>query len=151
MALRIHKSGFTLIELMVVVIIMMALLGLTLVNYSSFNDSQKVKQTAMTLKSDLQMARASATSGKKPAACDGELFEGYEVSFTATTYSIAPKCSTVGVISAEKIDVTLPSGISFSPTPSTFLYYPLIRGMSATTPSVTVTDGENTATVNLYE
>jgi len=139
---RARAEGFTLIEMIVAVTIMLVLLGITIIGYTSYNDRQKVKQAALTLKSDLRMARTNATSGKKPLSCNAfdETFTGYKVIFTLSSYTVVPLCS-LGEITEEKVEVTLPSGVSFDPVPYTFTYYPLIKGVSTPPSTICLTTG----------
>ena len=134
----IRITGFTLIELIVVVIIMMALLGFSLVNYSSYNDSQRLKQAALTLKSDLQLTRTNASSGKKPLECyySGDAFLGYTVDFLLSSYTVTPLCENQTL--QPESTVTLPDGIVFSDPvpPFTVTYLPLTQGISEDSPHV---------------
>jgi prepilin-type N-terminal cleavage/methylation domain-containing protein len=142
------KQGFTLIELIVAVTIMMVLLSVTIVGFSSYNQKQRVKQAALSLKSDLHMARTNATSGKKPISCTSdETFEGYDVSFTTSSYSVAPSCSSTGQVDVET--VVLPTGVTFDPIPSFFTYYPLTQGASTPPSQIILTDGINVVPLTL--
>ena len=139
-------EGFTLIEMIIAVVIMMLLLGLTLVGYASYNDKQKVKQAALTLKSDLRMARTNATSGKKPQSCSvTDTFKGYKVSFLSSSYTIVPQCSSGDVV-GESVTVNLPITVTFFPVPSSFVYYPLTQGVSSGQ-SIVLTNGSTSVTL----
>ena len=64
-------KGFTLVELIVAICIAMIVTGLILVNYNTYNDKQRVKQAAYTLKNDLRYIETKASSGEKPqSGCD---------------------------------------------------------------------------------
>ena len=134
-------QGFTLIELMITVSIMLVLFGLTLASYTSYSDKQRIRQTSVTLKADLHLARTNAMSGKKPITCTGlqEVFEGYKVTFYVTSYSIVPQCRTGNDVidkTEEKVDVFFPSGVTLTMTghslPFSYTYYPLTKGTSLT-------------------
>jgi len=157
MALKIHSEGFTLIELMVAITIMGVLMGATVVRYATYNDKQLVKQAALTLKSDLQMARTNAISGNKPIVCNAapggvlEVFLGYQVSFTVSSYTITPKCSVTVSPVSENILVSLPEGITFSPIPSpaSYIYLPLTKGITAAPSQVILTNGTDSVTLTI--
>jgi len=133
MSKRKEATGFSLIEMIISVVILLLLLGLTLVGYGSYNEKHKVKQAALTLKSNLRMARMNAISGKKPSSCvtQGDMFEGYAVSFTQSSYTVVPRCHLSEEIIGEKVAVNLPTPITFSPVPSSFVYYPVTQGVSS--------------------
>jgi len=143
------SKGFTLIEMIIAVTIMMLLLAGTIAGYSSYNDKQKLKQTGLTLKSNLRMARTNAMSGKKPVTClTGDSLMGYTMSFTDSTYTVTPTCSS-GPVPADASVVALPDGINFSPVPSNFIYKPLTQGVSGSPTSVILTDGTNSLTLTI--
>ena len=144
------KQGFTLIEMIISITIMLLLLGVTIVGYTSYNDKQKVKQAASALKSDLRMARTNATSGKKPLSCTAqETFVGYEIIFASSFYSMTPRCSDSGLIVSERNTIALPPGVSFDPIPSSFTYYSLMRGVSTPPGQIILTDGINSITLSV--
>jgi type II secretory pathway pseudopilin PulG len=154
------EKGFTLIETIISVSIMMLLLGYALVGYTSYNEQQKVKQTALTLTSDLRMARTNAESGKRPTAGEGclagDIFGGYQVTFDASSYSIVPLCGLEGdtEVGDAKITVTLPPGITIFPIPDdppSFIYYPLTQGISKAPGFVTLTNGSFSVNVPVDE
>jgi prepilin-type N-terminal cleavage/methylation domain-containing protein len=120
--------GFTLIEIIVSVALLLVLSGLFMANYSGFNNSQAVKQTASTLVRNLQAVRTKAATGTKPAGCD--TLVGYIVKFPdSSTYTAQALCQTgaVGGINT----YALPTGVTFSPVPSSVTFYALDRGASA--------------------
>lgn len=115
-------SGFTLIELIIVISVILVISITTLLNYNSYTDKQRVKQAGLTLRSDLRLAQTKAISGQKPFLCDETtILEGYTVSFSTVCgssgcYTIQPRCSTAGVTvdtTNETTTVYLPSGINF--------------------------------------
>jgi len=148
MSKRRESTGFTLIEMIISVVILLLLLGLTLVGYASYNEKHKVKQAALTLKSDLRMARMNAISGNKPSSCvaQGDTFEGYTVSFTESSYTVVPRCHLSNEITGEKVVVDLPLPVIFSPVPSSFVYYPVTQGVSSGQ-SIILTSGSTSVTL----
>jgi len=131
-------NGFTLIEIIVTVTIIMLLSGFAVVRYTEYNNRQRVKQSALDLKSNLRFAQQKAVSGQKPVTSVAvpqpcTTLEGYEVRFTETSYTVGPTC-TEGTSYSEDITIPLPVGITIAePTPDPIVFYPLNRGVSLTT------------------
>lgn len=118
-------NGFTLIELLVVVAIIMVVTGGVIVNYTAYNDAQKVRQGALTVKNNLRFAQSRAYNGEKPASgCT--VLAGYRVTFAARSYATQAQCSE-GLAGSEQT-VMLESGLSFSPVPDDILFRVLSRG-----------------------
>lgn len=121
-------SGFTLIEIIVSVTILLLLSGLFIANYNGFSNSQTVKQAASDLITNLRSVRTNASAGVKPSECDTLI--GYRVVFTATTYTAQALCLAGSVGTPNSY--TLPTGVTFpSPTPGPITFYALNRGASA--------------------
>lgn len=148
--LQIHKNriyGYTLFELIVSIGIISMVFGLAVAAYNTFNKRERLRQTGLTLKSNLRFAQTKALSAEKPSTgCT--TFMGMRVSFTASTYTIDHMCSE-GVVGSS-ISVTLPTDITFSPIPTTFTYLPLSRTMSlATGQTVVLTNAVASYTLTL--
>ena len=123
-----RRSGFTLIELIVSIAILLLLSSLFIANYNGFNSAQVVRQSRADFMTNLQAVRTNAADGVKPAGCDTLI--GYIVKFpSAATYTAQALCE-----SGEIEDIhtyTLPSGVTFSPAPTAITFYALNRGASA--------------------
>lgn len=63
-------DGFTLIELIVAVAIMMLLLGTGLISYLQFNDRQSLITVGEDMIGIVRMAQMRARAGDRPAGCD---------------------------------------------------------------------------------
>lgn len=128
-------KGFTLIELIVTVGVVLLIAGGVVANYNNYTDNQRVRQAALTLKNDLRFVQARAFSAEKPTGGCSELV-GYVISFTNTNYSIQSQCieGPVGSIAT----VNLPTGITFFPIPSSLTFRVLTRGIANDNP-VTIT------------
>lgn len=145
------SHGFTLIEIIVSVALLLLLSGLFVASYNGFNNTQAVKQAASNLINDLQAVRASATFGVKPTGCDTLL--GYQVNFAAagTSYTSVAFCQvganeeTVGEITT----YTLPTGTVFAPVPQSITFYPLDHGASADQ-TITIVGNNTTAEVSVF-
>lgn len=116
MALDTRNNGFSLIELLVVCAIILTITGLVISNYSSFTDTQKVRQAGRTLKNDLRFIQTRAASGLKPAGCT--TLRGYRVTFGANSYSYQVVCS--NGLFAQSQPVTLPNGVTITQSPGNF-------------------------------
>jgi len=125
------NRGFTLLELIISVGIVLVLTGIGVANYRIYTDKETLRQTVATIKSDLRLAQTKAIAGQKPvnASCT-ELF-GYKVSFSTSSYTIVPDC-TEGISSADALVITLPNGMTFAESliNTSFLFYPLSGGTS---------------------
>ncbi len=128
-----HGAGFTFIELLVSVAIVMVVTGGIVANYNTYNDTQKARNAILTVKNNLRLIQSRAYNGDKPASGCSEL-KGYQVTFAANLYSMQASC-TEG-LAGEGKTVTLESGLAFSPVPSTILFGVLSRGIAS---DVTIT------------
>lgn len=129
-------TGFTLLELLVSITILMVITGGLLTSYNAFNDKRRVKETAVTLKTDLRFAQNKAISAMKPSS-NCTVLKGYKLTFTLTTYIVQPTCTGSGT-PGPLLTTTLPTGITFSPIPDTFTFGVLTQGITST-PSITIT------------
>lgn len=88
-----HK-GFSLIELLVSIAILLLLLGMGIANYISFNDRQKLTQAAELVREAVESAQVSARSGKM-RGCSSLV--AYQIDFYndngTGVIEIKPRCS----------------------------------------------------------
>lgn len=123
----IDSQGFTLLEMMVVVSIMALTAALSVAGFGDFNNRQRVKQAALTLKNNLRSAQTKASTGRKPSGCTK--LSGYQINFPSETqYMISPVCTPEGVLAADTT-IILPTSVTFSPVPSSFTYGVLTAGI----------------------
>jgi len=91
------KLGFTVMELLVVMGVIIILFTISLAAYNRFNRRQVVEQATRNLESDLRLAQSKAVAQEKPEGwCDGagETLVGYRLRFTSETqYVIEAVCS----------------------------------------------------------
>ncbi len=102
-------GGYTLIEILIVIVIMGLLFAVGYANYRDFSRQQAVTSAMRALRADLRLAQEQAIEGKKPPGCTGTL-TGYK--FTVANnliYQISAYC-TGGDIVVKTI--SLPSGIT---------------------------------------
>ena len=121
-------QGFTLIELLVASIILITLTGAVLVNYNSYNETQQVRQAALTLKNNLRYAQSRSINGEKPGVGCTQL-DGYVVSFTETSYTTKTQCDGTPVDPGQT--VSLFSGLVFNPVPTSLLFRVLSQGLDS--------------------
>lgn len=132
MKLPSKTSGFTLIELIVVVVILGILFSIGVAKYGEFNRSQIVEQAALDLKNNLRLAQNRAFIGEKDTSlCVDSLLDGWYVSFTNTSYEIYGQCGgtpfplkTTVDLSNKKIAIS-----SSSPLPLIIRFKPLGQGV----------------------
>jgi prepilin-type N-terminal cleavage/methylation domain-containing protein len=124
------KHGFSLIELIVSVSVIMLITGGVISSYNSYNDKQKIRQAALTVKSHLRLAQASASGSRIPTSSTCSDFIGFTVSGTGTSYTIGPEC-TEGSGYEEAATTNLANGLTLSLSPASFTFYPLSQGVSS--------------------
>jgi prepilin-type N-terminal cleavage/methylation domain-containing protein len=146
--------GFTFIELVVTVTLILLMSSLVIAAYNGFNSAQAVVQGAQTLKANLVRIRTQAMSGDIPLTnipSDCPELVGYQVEFpTATTYSAVAVCMVDGAREevGTKVTYTLPKTVQFSaPLPAPLIFYVLDRGASR---EAVITLTGITKTVNIW-
>lgn len=120
-------NGFTLIELLVSAAVIIVVTGGVIVNYNAYNDAQKTRQAALTVKNNLRFAQSRAYNGEKPTSGCTEL-AGYAVTFAATSYTIQGQCSE-GLVAGTEQTYPIAAGLSLSSSSPTLLFRVLSRGM----------------------
>lgn len=124
-------NGFTLIEMIITVSLILLFTALGIAQYNTYNEKERVRQAFLTLRTDLRLAQTKADSALKPDVCGDTVFDGYQVSITENTYTINAKC---GATTSDMTVVYLPNGVTFSPNPEQFVFYPMMRGTSLSAP-----------------
>jgi prepilin-type N-terminal cleavage/methylation domain-containing protein len=119
-----RSSGFTIIELLVVLFIMTTLLGTGIAGFREFNRRQKTVTVRGEIVSALRFAQSEASSGNR-AGCLGD-FEGYSFNINSSQYTIQVSCSGGNItVRTEAVDEGVDINISGT-MPVTFL--PLAGG-----------------------
>jgi prepilin-type N-terminal cleavage/methylation domain-containing protein len=137
------KKGFTLVELLVVISIMVLLFSIGYANYRDFQRRQHLEGAVRMIKADLRLAQEMALAGRKPQYPSGNVCEistlgGYSfIRLSQNSYRIDAICS--GVVTVKGPE-TLASGVemaSFSGG-NTIFFRVLGRGIDAAS-DITIT------------
>jgi len=92
-----YLHGYTLIELVVVVTIVLAISSLGLANYNKYNDSQRLKQAAKTFRNNIRLAQTKARSADIPDSTACPVYVGYVLYYIdSSSYGIKLKCRNGG-------------------------------------------------------
>lgn len=128
MKTNLSSSGYTLIELMVVIAISAVLLLIGVAKYSDFNKTQTVKQAALKLKSDLREVRNKALAGEKDctvAFCGGSTdgcgndtsekpLDGWYINLFSNSYAFYGHCGGTGGTDFSNNSISLPTNITLT-------------------------------------
>jgi prepilin-type N-terminal cleavage/methylation domain-containing protein len=117
---RIRKSGYTMVELVMVIGIMAIMFSVGAASYRDYQRRQYLESAVLMVVDDIKLARQLALSGRLPAGCAN--FNGYaiRVSPATNTYSIGAVCgnqnceNNSGTDYCVKENVPIPQGISIS-------------------------------------
>ncbi len=127
-------KGFTLVELLVVMGLILMVSGGSIAGYSNFNETQKVKQSAITVKNNLRLVQNKAQSGQKPTGLSCSTLVSYKVTFDAVagSYSWQANCRPEGPVGEIGSGKLLP-GVSFAAVPEAVNFFVLTQGADANT------------------
>ncbi len=153
----IFKKGFTLIEILVSMAIILLLSVGSLVGFSQFSKRQNLNISVDVLKNTLNEAKAkSQAQVVMTTQCkqSGRILVGYQVSFNTSTdpdtYTLEEVCtSRAATLSQEVKKITLPKDVEFNSPPSTpvrFLLYPGTVNSSAV---ISLKSGTRSRTVDV--
>lgn len=131
------SSGFTLIELIIVIAIVVMATGLGLAGYNRFNQKQILTQAALEVRSNLRDAQNRAFTGEKDATCTAPLDYWVFKVLSTSSYKIFGHCGTIDF--RTKI-ITLVSGLAIS-SPGEIQFKPLTQGTTLQTITITNTNG----------
>jgi prepilin-type N-terminal cleavage/methylation domain-containing protein len=119
-----RNSGFTMIELLLVIAIMAGIFSAGIVNYRDFSRRQQLQSASRMIKADLRLTQERALAQEKPAGC--QTLYGFRFSRLASNrYSVARTCINSGTMVTTNIKIVdLSSDFSinsFTPSPIYFL------------------------------
>lgn len=96
------SAGFTLIELMTVIVIIGVLTGTGYISFRTFQNKEVLKSAVREVVSDIRYAQSLSVSGIKPSGCTGD-FESVEIDFDSNGYDINGNCSISGSIDYKSV------------------------------------------------
>jgi prepilin-type N-terminal cleavage/methylation domain-containing protein len=101
------RFGFTLVELLVVVVSMTILFSLGYANYRDFARRQILAGAVRTTKADIRLTQEFAFASRKPSSCgDTDTMIGYIFQrVSASSYEIVASCSS-GLFPSRRVDLS---------------------------------------------
>lgn len=136
----VNTSGFTLLELLIVIMIMGLLFGVGLANYRDFARRQSLLGISRKIKGDLRLAQQLAITGNKPTDC--VVLEGYQFNWVSSTnYQIEALCSN-SIYAVMTVDDIFGNTSMSAPSPDPLLFRVLANGTNITaslTATITLT------------
>ncbi|MDT7542373.1 MAG: hypothetical protein QOE33_2277 [Acidobacteriota bacterium] len=142
---RRRERGFSVIELMLVLTVLMILMTFALVGVTRARDRVRLADSARSLTNQLEKARTDSIRRHADAVSQA----GVQI-LNSTTYRIAYDQNSDGVLAAgETLDVALPTGVTFvtNPAPTAASYD--WRGRVATPITYTLQNSTGTTTINI--
>ena len=146
------QTGYTLIEILVVMVIMGILFTAGYVNLRDYARAQTLTAVARSLVTDLHSAEENANAGDKPSGCNGVL-NGYQFNvISSTTYELDAFC-TGGNVQVKP--VILPADLTISaPVPNPVVFKSIAEGTNiasgaTATIIITQTSTKNTRTITI--
>lgn len=100
------RSGFTLVEVLLVIAILSTLFGLSVVSYRNFQAGQAVVQAAETLRTNLRFAQSQALAGVKDCPRGG-ILRGWEIVPSSNRYDLYILCYDPDPAPPDNSDATL--------------------------------------------
>lgn len=138
--IKIYSSGFTLIEMLVVVSILMIFMGIGIASYAEYNRKQIVAQTAAQVLTYLRLAQSKAISGEKNCGnsyCGGVNNVCTTASKMLNYWTFNPALGEIygtcgGDTNFNNTKFFIPSGLTINIIPSSLIrFYPLTGGASS--------------------
>lgn len=113
------KRGYTLIELLIVIVIISLITGIGLATYRDYQRRQEVVNVARQLKSDIRLAQEYAQAGIKPSGCGPDALQGYafraDPDQSPQSYYLTAYCNNTELLPRTK-EVTLPANVTMTTT-----------------------------------
>lgn len=149
--IRIMKKGFTIVELLVSISILVFIGSGMFAAYREFARREVLDSTYQELKSNLSFVRQQALSGVKPTGCT-EPLNAYVVTFTNSSYTFSAVCGASTTIGVKTYN--LASGVEFTATRPTSIRYKVVGDGVIVSGGTTITirttlGGERTRSVTL--
>lgn len=149
-----RTSGYTLIELLIVMAIIAILVTIGYLNFQDYSRHQALISAARSIQVNIRQAEEYAAAGKKPSGCL-TLLNGYQFKVTSqTTYEIDAICTPNSFYIINQ-PFTMPLGMTIAaPNPNPVIFKSLAQGTnigSGGTASIVITQtvSGNTKTVTI--
>lgn len=121
------KNGFTLIEMLVAITIMLLLFGIGIVSYLRFDSRQQLIQAGEELKSSLRIAQARARAGDRPPGC--ERLQAYELTFISDqAYEIRVLCDPEPASDIVRSQGVFKRGVRLAESPANSIAFRSLHG-----------------------
>jgi len=121
------KKGYTLIELLIVIVIMGIVFSIGYVNFQDYSRQQALLAAVRSIETDIHQTQEYALSGNIPAACT-TLLNNYKFNVTSsTTYEIDATCTPNTTIQIKIFNVAAGMTIA-APNPNPIVFKTLGQG-----------------------
>lgn len=150
------NKGFTLIEILIVMVVILIISSASYVAFIRFNKQQRINSSYEEVRNTFNEARASALSQTINKCRQSYTLVGHRIDFTSTTYTLLEICDLAGVqttyITKSK---TLPSEVTLTANPPSFLFLVLTgefsNSVSPGSPgTIQLTNGTDTKTITVH-
>lgn len=147
-----RNKGFTLIEILIVMVVILVISNASYIAFIRFNKQQRLNTTYENIRNTLQEARSSALSQSIDSCPSTHTLVGHRVDFTATSYTLREICQ-LGVTTTTyvKKSDSVPSEVTLTADPANFLFLVLTGEFSNSDSEGTVqlTNGTDTKTITV--
>ena len=155
-----NGAGFTLIEILLAMSIVLLIASGSFIGFKSFNQQQALSSTWDTLRNNFNEARSNAASQViRTSVCNspGQTLVGHQLNFYTNSYDLVEVCQNAGGAEPAPLPliktIPLPPGITFNPVPNpAFIRFVVltggISGVSNRTVTITNTQG-NTRSITV--
>jgi len=131
-----NSVGFTLLELIIVFTVISILSTIGIASFVDYSRVQVVQSAGSNLEATINMAKSRALSQTKPAGCESQVLQGYEVVIDTVnkpnSYTIWAVCSDslANPFGASTNKVSLPTSVNFdlNKTTTNTVFFPVLTG-----------------------
>jgi len=146
-------SGFTVVELLIILSLIALLFALGVSQYNRFNRSQALVKAKGELVSNLRLAQSKAMTAEKPAGCGENELEGHRLEFINNhSYKLVAVCNCVDCPEV-KATINFPSSVIKQSGPDGIFFKVLNRGVEFIGPQpplvLSLVGSSETQTINL--